>query len=103
VPVFDGAPLMSVHFSAYLGAFVAFYMVPTTSRMALRLAPRPEGPWSGPLTFADGLPALDGSWDYALIAHPELAREGGRVEYLTYFRPGIFLDGTIVLVEVTYH
>jgi hypothetical protein len=102
VAIFDGAPIMSVHFSPYLGRFVAFYMVPLGSRMALRTAPRPEGPWSTELQLADGQPALDGSWDYGLLAHPELARDGGRVEYLSYFQPGKFLDGVIHLVELTY-
>jgi hypothetical protein len=92
--VMDGAPLMSVHFSPYLGRFVAFYMVPLGSHMALRTAPRPEGPWSAELHFADAAPALDGNWDYALMAHPELERDGGRVEYVSYFQPGRFLDGT---------
>ena len=101
-PVFDGAPLMSVHRSPYLDRFVAYYMVPLGGDMALRTAAHPEGPWSPEVRFGEAEPALDGNWDYALIAHPELSREDGRVEYVSYFRPGVFLDGTIHLVEVTY-
>jgi hypothetical protein len=100
--LFDGAPLMSVHRSPYLGRFIAYYMVPLTGHMAFRTAPRPEGPWSTEQRFGEAAPALDGNWDYALIAHPELAGSGGRVEYLTYFQPGKFLDGTVHLVQVTY-
>lgn len=102
IVVLDGAPLMSIHYSPYLAQFVAYVVVPLTSHLTLRTAPRPEGPWSAPLDFAEGAPPLDGTWDYGLIAHPELAREGGRVEYVSYFQPGKFLDGTIHLVEVTY-
>jgi hypothetical protein len=101
-PIFEGAPLMSVHKSPYLGQFVAFYMIPLTSNMAMRTAPRPEGPWSAEERFAEAAPAQDGNWDYALAAHPELAREGGRVEYLSYYQPGTFLNGTIHLLEATY-
>lgn len=101
-PVLDGAPLMSVHFNPYLRRFVALHMVPLTSRMAIATAPRPEGPWSAEVRFGEGLPARNGSWDYALIAHPELEREGGRIEFASYFRPGKFLDGTIRLVQITY-
>lgn len=100
-PIFSGAPLMSVHYSPYLGQFVALYMVPLTSTMALRTAPRPQGPWSGEMRFAAAEPPPHAAdWDYGLLAHPELAR--GAREYLSYFRPGTFLDGTIHLVELTY-
>src|SRR5262249_42631037 len=99
--VMDGAPIMSVHFSPYLQKFVAYILTPLESALTLRTAPRPEGPWSSTLHFADGAPALDGNFDYGLIAHPELARNGGRVEYVSYFQPGKFLDGVIHLLEIT--
>jgi hypothetical protein len=99
-PVFDGAPLLTVHKSPYLHKYVAYYMVPLGSDVALRTADRPEGPWSAETRFGKALPALDGNWDYALAAHPELAR--GKIEILSYNQPGKFLDGLIHLVEVTY-
>ena len=100
VAVLQGAPLMSVHFSAYLGKWVAYAMVPVSSAMSLSLADRPEGPWSDPELFGEGAAPQDGTWDYALFAHPEFARPG--VEYLSYFQPGRFLDGTVHLIELTY-
>ena len=100
--VLDGAPIMSVHYSPHVGAYVAFYMGPLDDTFRVRTAPRPEGPWSDARAFGSGAPALGGGFDYGLIAHPELAREGGAVEYLTYFQPGKFLDGTVHLVEVRY-
>jgi Domain of unknown function (DUF4185) len=101
-PVFEGAPLMSVHYSEYFSRWVAFYAVPLRSTLAVRFAPRPEGPWSGAELFGEGAPPGDGNWDYGLAAHHEFAREGGRVEYVSYFQPGRFLDGVVHLVEVTY-
>ncbi len=101
VPIFDGAPLFTVHHSTYLGKYVAFYMVPLGMDMAMRTADHPWGPWSEEMRFGQAAPALDGNWDYALAAHPEFAREDGRIEYLSYYQPGTFLDGTIHLIEVT--
>jgi hypothetical protein len=101
VSVFDGAPLMTVHFSEHLNKFLAIYLVPLRTDMALRTADHPEGPWSAEQRFGTAAPALDGSWDYALASHHEFAIDGGRVEYLSYFQPGKFLDGVVHLVEVT--
>jgi hypothetical protein len=100
--IFEGAPLMSVHFSEDLGRFVAFFLVPLGTSLAMRTAPRPEGPWSTAEAFGEGAAAGDGNWDYGLAAHHELAREGGRVEYLSYFQPGSFLNGKVHLIEVTW-
>jgi hypothetical protein len=100
--VLDGAPIMSVHHSAFLGAWVAYHMGPLDGHLRMQTAPRPEGPWSDPLDFGEGeTPAGDG-FDYGLVAHPELARDGGRIEVLSYFSPGHFLDGVVHLLEVTY-
>jgi hypothetical protein len=103
VPVFEGAPQMSVHYSEYLQKWVASYAVPLTSTLALRLAPAPEGPWSSEERFGEGAASGDSTWDYALLAHHELSRQGGQVEYLSYFQPGSFFDGKIHLIELTYH
>jgi hypothetical protein len=100
--IFDGAPLLTVHFSAYQNRYVAFYMVPLGSNMAVRVAPRPEGPWSAEARFGTAPAALDGNWDYALAAHAELAPAGGDFEFLSYYRPGKFLDGVIHLLRITY-
>lgn len=102
VAIFDGAPVMSVHFSEYLHRWLAYYTVPLRSTLALRLAPRPEGPWSDAELFAEGARPGNGNWDYGLAAHHELARNGGQVEYVSYFQPGSFLDGVVHLVEVEY-
>ncbi len=103
VPVFDGAPLMSVHFNSYFKQYLAVFMVPLTSRMAFRLADHPEGPWSEAESLGNAEPPADkAAWDYSLSAHPELAQASGRVEYLTYFQPGNFLNGTLHLLRVEF-
>lgn len=99
--VFDGAPYMSVHFSPWLKKYAAFYMGPLDGHMQLRTADHPEGPWSDAIDFGEGATPPSG-FDYGLVAHPELARRQGQVEYLSYFQPGSFLNGTIHLLEITY-
>ena len=96
----DGAPIMSVHFSPWLQKYVAFYMGPLDGHLRLRTAEHPEGPWSGDTDFGEGSSPPAG-FDYGLVAHPELARQGGRVEYLSYSQPGSFLNGAIHLLEIT--
>jgi hypothetical protein len=103
VDLFDGAPGMTVHFSRHLNRYLAVYMVPLGSTMAFRTAEHPWGPWSGVEILGQAKPSLDPKgWDYSLVAHPELAKDGGRIEYLTYYQPGRFLDGVIHIVEVTF-
>jgi hypothetical protein len=75
-------------------------MQPAGNDMRVRTAPAPEGPWSDFATFGTGKEADDGAWDYALIAHPELSREGGKVDVLSYTRPTGFLRQETRLVEI---
>lgn len=84
--LFDGAPLFSVHWVERWRRFFAFYMRPGGCEMRVRSAPAPEGPWTDAADFGVGL-APSSDFDYALLAHPELTREGGAVEVLSYTRP----------------
>jgi Domain of unknown function (DUF4185) len=100
--VFDGAPLFSVHWNDHLGAFIAIYMEPGGNEMRYRAAPKPEGPWTDAIAFGRGEAGSDGSSPYALIAHPELAREGGAVDVLSYTRTTGFLVQETRLVELRW-
>ncbi|WP_405242244.1 DUF4185 domain-containing protein [Lentisalinibacter salinarum] len=99
VPIFDGGSLFSVHFSDYLGQYVAFYTPGLGEPFKMRTSDSPQGPWSGPVSIGEGVPA-EKSWNYALIAHAEFQREGGRVEVLSYTNPSGFLTQETRLVEV---
>jgi hypothetical protein len=99
--VFDGAPMMSVHWSDYLGAYVAVYSKIFDKEVVMRTAPRPEGPWSGELHLFNAMNQSDGDPPYAALAHAEYAKEGGRIEYVTYYRSTGDWSGEIRLVEVT--
>jgi hypothetical protein len=100
-PVLDAAPMLSVHWNAHLRLWLAAYSVPLVNRLALRTAPAPEGPWSEAVITHECVPAAaPDAWDYAGLAHAELAAEGGRVEFLSYYRPTGPLSGEMRLVEV---
>ncbi|MEU4422386.1 hypothetical protein AB0F81_17300 [Actinoplanes sp. NPDC024001] len=93
--IVQGSPTgWSVAWNPGLGKYVAFLNVPLTSRIELRTAPAPEGPWSEPLAVLPGqapscLPGTLICADYAVQQHPELAVHGTGTStvYLTYARP----------------
>ncbi len=99
VELFQGAPMMSVHFNDYAGVYIAAYAAPAGNEIEVRTAPTPEGPWSDAGQVFHGREPLAGSSSYGGLMHPELARDGGRVEYLTYY---LEQTGTIELVEVSW-
>ena len=104
-PLFDGMPNeLSVSFNEYLGCFLAVHSVGLEGEIVGRTAPEPWGPWSEPvLLWRATLPEYDppppaGAQIYAGKEHPELAREGGRILYVTYIE---FEEYFPRLVEVT--
>jgi serine/threonine protein kinase len=92
----DGAGTLAVHWNAYLKKYLAICTSPVEGRIRLRVASRPEGPWSESLV---GLDLLEGrpSMAYAGMGHPELARDDGRIEYVTYFG-----DGRLRVLEIEF-
>jgi hypothetical protein len=103
--VVSGIPgALSVAYNPYLGAFLAVHSAPLSNDVVGRTAPRPEGPWSAPVTLFTGLPPLargEFNVDYAGFEHPELAQDGGRRLFVSYHRPlAGFLEGEVRLVEV---
>jgi len=90
-PVLQGgieSGILSVHWNPFLGKFMAVYSWNFSRRIAIRFADHPEGPWSeAGMIDIDTLPSGPG-WDLTAggLGHPEFAREGGRIEYVTYQR-----------------
>lgn len=104
VPVVDGNPSMTVHWSEHLDAWVAIHNGVVSADVMIHTAPSPEGPWSAADVLFTGDPTDgDESWNYGGVAHPEFQEDGGRVEYVTYYRPGADLDGEMRLVRVVFH
>lgn len=100
--VVQAAPSFSVHFNAHYQKYLAVYSTPLDNTLEMRVADAPEGPWSVSRVVHDcEAPAVNGAWDYAGVGHAEYAREDGRTEYMTYYRPGDW-SGEMRLVEVTF-
>lgn len=100
--IMQGAAALTVHFSAHVGKYLAVFSTPLADTLELKTAAAPEGPWSSSAVFFVGKkPLVANQTDYGAIAHAEYARDGGKVEYVTYYRPGD-LSGEMHLVEVTF-
>jgi len=103
VPVMKAAPMLSVHWNRHLRRYLAVYSTPLTNTIEIRTAARPEGPWSAGRVVATGRAPIDKeAWDYCGMAHAELTRSNGRVEYITYLRGTGFLSSEMRLVEITF-
>ncbi|WAS92560.1 DUF4185 domain-containing protein [Nannocystis punicea] len=95
--VFAGAGAMSVHFNAHAGAYVAVYADREEPAVVLRTAPQLTGPWSEAAElYRPRDPQAELRIQDAML-HPELARDGGAVDYLTYFEGS---RGALQLVEI---
>ena len=102
IPTIDAAAGFTVHRSPHLGRYLAVYSKVVSDEIAVRTAARLEGPWSDEQVVAKGVAPDDrGANDYLALAHPELAVDGGRREYITYARPGKNFTGELRLVELT--
>ena len=79
--------VLSVHWSPFFDKFVALWSRPITARIAMSVADHPDGPWSDAGIDIDTLPSWAGwYWTTTGLGHPELVRDGGRTEYVTYWR-----------------
>ena len=101
--VFRGNDMMSVFYNEYLGRYVAVYSQPLGTRVMIRTAERPEGPWSrASMLFQCSDSQSFMGWIYDALAHPELSDDKGRTLYVTYSRhTGLFrTEFRLVAVEV---
>lgn len=102
VPVMEGIPGgMSVSYNPHLGQYLAVHSGILTNTVFMRVAKRPEGPWSDAVAMFTGLDPAPGRVDYAGSEHPELATDGGRKLVVSYYRPLSEFTGEVHLVEVT--
>lgn len=104
--LFDGAGAMSVHFNAHAGAYVAVYADREEPAVVLRTAPALTGPWSDAAELVRPRdPQAEPRVQDAML-HPELARDGGAVDYLTFHEAFsndiVSASGTLQLVEIRW-
>ncbi len=100
VPVFEGHTILSVHYNRHLERWLAIYSEPLGNDVMLRTAERIEGPWSRAVSAFRAEPSHDSSPPYSALGHSELAREGGRFEYVSYYRATGDWTSEVRLVEV---
>jgi serine/threonine protein kinase len=101
-PVVNTNAQMSVTWNDYLRKYVAVYTRLLSSLLGIRTADRPEGPWSEEI-IVEGFPPL-AAWPWLGhgFVHPELARDGGRVQTVTYSRAIGIAGNEIRAVEVEF-
>jgi hypothetical protein len=97
--LFDAVPNeMSAAYNPYLKKHVAFHSHLRENKIVMRTAPRITGPWSASEVVYRPERVKDTDFFYAAKEHPELAREGGRVLYVTYVNSSTYVPQ---LIEVT--
>ncbi len=99
--VFDGNNMMSVFFNSYLGSYVAIYTEPLKDHIMLRVAARPEGPWSSPRRVWTAPKPKPKGWIYDALAHPEFSIHDQRRIYVTYTLPVNEFESKLMLLELT--
>jgi hypothetical protein len=96
--LFDAVPNeMSAAYNPYLRKHVAFHSLHRENKIVMRTAPRITGPWSEPEVVFRPERAKDTDLIYAAKEHPELAREDGRVLYVTYVNSATYVPQLIEL------
>lgn len=97
--LFDSVPNeMSAAYNPYLKMYLAFHSLHRENKIVMRTAPRITGPWSDPQVVYQPEKITDTDLIYAAKEHPELARENGRVLYVTFVNSANYVPQ---LIEVT--
>ncbi len=98
--VFEGNSQMTVHYNPHLGAYLAVHVDGVSDDVVMRTAPAPEGPWSQAVHAFTAEPAHGDGFVYCGLAHEELMGEGGRLEYVSYYRGTGDWTGEVRMVEI---
>ncbi len=97
--LFDSVPNeMSAAYNRHLKRYVAFHSLHRESKIVMRTAPKITGPWSAPTLVFQPERIKDTDLIYAAKEHPELAREDGRLLYVTFVNSSTYIPQ---LIEVT--
>lgn len=97
--LFDSVPNeMSAAYNQHLRKFVAFHSLHRENKIVLRTAEQITGPWSEPQVVYRPEKIGDGDLIYAAKEHPELAKDAGRVLYVTYINSATYVPQ---MTEVT--
>lgn len=90
---------MSSSWNEHLGMFISLTTYRREDRLVIRTAPEITGPWSEPeVVFRPAKGGPDSLFN-AGKEHPEFARDGGRVTYMTFIDSSVYAPH---LIEITF-
>lgn len=90
---------MSSSWNEHLGAFISLTTYRRDNQLVIRTAPELTGPWSEPQVFFRPAKTLPDSLFNAGKEHPEFARDGGKVTYMTFIDSSVYVPH---LIEITF-
>jgi hypothetical protein len=97
--LFDSVPNeMSAAYNPYLRKYVAYHSLHRENKIVMRTAGKLTGPWSEAQLVYRPERISDKDLIYAAKEHPELARAGGRVHYVSYVNSSSYVPQ---LIEVS--
>ena len=97
--LFDSVPNeMSAAYNPHLRKYLVFHSLHRENKIVMRVAERLTGPWSEPQLVYRPNRAADTDLIYAAKEHSELARDNGRVMYVTYVNSATYVPQ---MIEVT--
>jgi hypothetical protein len=97
--LFDSVPNeMSAAYNPYLRKYVAYHSLHRENKIVMRTAGKLTGPWSEAQLVYRPERISDTDLIYAAKEHPELARAGGRVQYVSYVNSSSYVPQ---LIEVS--
>lgn len=98
--LFDNVPNeMSAAWNEYLGCYISLTTYRRENILVIRTAPQMWGPWSEPQVVYRPAKTNEKSLFNAGKEHPEFAREGGRVTYMTFIDSEVYVPH---LIEITF-
>lgn len=80
--IFSGSVGNDVFYNAYLKQWVTVYIAYNNNQIYMRVANKPEGPWSA-AKYLTTVPFADGNAGYIVHAHPEFSSVGDHI-YFSY-------------------
>lgn len=90
---------MSSSWNPYLGCYVSLTTYRRENRLVIRTAPAITGPWSEPAVIHSPAMTRPESLFNAGKEHPEFARDGGKVTYMTFIDSSVYAPH---LIEITF-
>lgn len=98
----SGPPEASVSYSQFLGKYLLLYSRFFEKDVVIRLAERPWGPWSDPITIYKCKPNKPDAFCYAAKEHPQYSEKKGRVIYFTITDSSCLFCSVPDLYEVVF-